>query len=83
MDKLIYEVLLAYSNLLKAAGYVPYKEVYNIIVLLFLYDTLDNEFATKEDKIKILSGIRKLSKCSCLIPVVMPELYKCIQYGAE
>ena len=42
MDKLVYESLYRYFNTLSKLGYVSYSEVDKLIVLLFIYDLLED-----------------------------------------
>lgn len=71
MDKLVYESLYRYFNTLSKLGYVSYSEVDKLIVLLFIYDLLEDNcsnFLTEEDRKIINNALYCLYGSTCLIP---------------
>lgn len=70
MNKVLFNILNSYFNLLSRTGYIKYSEVLAIISFLFLHEILAGDlssYITEEDHNIIMNHIEELSCSSCLI----------------
>lgn len=71
MDKLLDITLNRYFNTLSSLGYVSYKEVDKLLVMILVYDMLDksNELPITEEEYRTInSALVCLYGSSCMIP---------------
>ena len=71
MDKVVYESLDRYFNILSKLGYMSYFEVNKLLVLIFIYDLLESDcgvFITEDEYKVIDEALYCLYGSNCLIP---------------
>lgn len=79
-----YEAMIRYFNTLSVFGYKSYHEVDKLIVLLFLEETLQNEFSyfLTEIDIKIIEKVLyNIYGATCLIPI--PKVLSSVQMSGK
>lgn len=70
MDNLVNTSLEKYFNSLSKLGYIGYKEVDKLIVLIFIYELLDSEcksFITEDEYTTISKALYCLYGSTCLL----------------
>lgn len=71
MDEMVYDALSKYFTTLEKVGYVPYSDVYKLLVLNFYKDFVFNDYRgliTKDDYLLIERALNCLYGTTCLIP---------------
>lgn len=71
MDKVLYESLSRYFNILSKLGYMNYTDVNKLLILIFIYDLLEsdcNSFITEDEYRVIDNALYCLYGSTCLIP---------------
>ena len=70
MDKVLNESLTRYFDVLSKLGYTSYSEIGELLVLIFIYDLLENDcksFITEEEYRIIDNALYCLYGSTCLI----------------
>ena len=71
MDKVLNESLTRYFKVLSKLGYMSYSEIGKLLVLIFIYDLLENDcksFITEEEYRILDNALYCLYGSTCLIP---------------
>lgn len=71
MEEVLYNSLSRYFERLGQAGYVPYNNVYKLLILSFISEIVDNDYRgyiTKDDYPYIEQALDCLFGTSCLTP---------------
>lgn len=71
MDEIVYQGLARYFHALKSAGYMPYKDMTKLLILIFYRDFVFHDYRAvlkKEDYKLIERALDCLYGSTCLIP---------------
>lgn len=68
MDELVYKSLDNYFNRIKATGYVPYNNVYALIVLLYIYHIKETYILNEKEMGIVNDALACIRKSNCIIP---------------
>lgn len=68
LDNITIQALYTYFNALPKVGYISDKKVYQLILLVYLSDFLEEYPITEDDFKKISRIITCLQQASCIIP---------------
>lgn len=71
MDNIIYNALNRYYHALELKGYMPYKDMQKVLILIFLRDFVFHDYRaslSKEDYYTIEKALDCLYGTTCLIP---------------
>lgn len=71
MDEMIYEALCRYYHALEVKGYMPYKDMQKVLLLIFYRDFIYKDYRgtlTNEDYSLIEDALNCIYGSTCLIP---------------
>lgn len=68
MDNMVYESLSTYFTRLKSIGYMPYKNVDSLLVLLYIYYMKENYVLDETEQRIVRNALDCIEGSNCVIP---------------